>query len=363
MQIAQTVQAIDTGTNPLFKLIMDRSLQINKILARRTISQTQFTWHGRRPKPSATANGLIRKTNLDLLSWLVELYKRSAQITLNDYQNQLPWKAIAGEQRIGNQKPHGQIVDLISNQKHLSFSVRIKDMSILKSGAGEPTLGAERTYMIADHAGNWSPGWHGFDWDKTEDELSYLNRRSLLVDGKVQFDDYLHQNRRQSIYGAPYLLLKLLWQRIEDEIAFYEAELNRLQQLGVVPYAEPAKPTHACLAVGDSRSALVPVFTMQVTGSKFVGEYAAVSADAVGYQVAKLSLRFLKHTLRPMVQFVVRADEVAFYRFGLEQGFVSSWIKGAHWVYDTSIRAHVMQLGDNLSISYQKGVTEMRLAA
>ena len=363
IKIAKTIQAIDTGTNPLVKKIMDRSQQLDRAFALQTIGQTQFTWHGRRPKPSATANGCTRKTNLDLLSWLVELHKRSAEIALLDYDNQLPWKARTGEQRIGNQKPHGQIIDLISHQKHLSFSVLIKDMSILKSGAGEPSLGADRTYMIADHCGNWSPGWHGFDWDKTDDELSYLNRRSLLVDGKVQFSDYLHQNRRQSIYGAPYLLLKLLWQRIEDEIAFYESELKRLEKLGVVPYVEPAKVTHECLAVGDSRSAEVPVFTMQVNGPPFVGEYTAVSADAVGYHLAKQSLRFLKYKLRPMVQFVVRADEVAFYRFGLEQGFVSSWVKGTDWTYDMSQRAQVMQLGADLSISYKKDVTEMRLAA
>jgi hypothetical protein len=294
---------------------------------------------------------------------LVELYKRSADIRLNGYENQLPWKARAGEQRIGNQKPHGQIVDLISHQKHLSFSVRIKDMSVLKSDAGEPTLGATRSYMIADHAGNWSPGWHGFDWGKTDDELSYLNRRSLLIDGKVQFNDYLHQNRRQSIYGAPYLLLKLLWQRLEEEISFYEAELKRLEQHGIAAASKTVDYNTSCLAVGDSRSVEVPVFTMQVKGPQFRGEYASYKATDLGYAQSKERLHQLRDVLRPMVQFVVRADEVAFYRFGLEQGFISSWIKGTDWSYDKSRRAQVMPLGDNLSISYKKDVTEMHLAA
>jgi hypothetical protein len=252
---------------------------------------------------------------------------------------------------------------LISNQKHLSFSVRIKDFSIVKTGAGKPTLGATRSYMIADHGGAWSPGWHGFDWDKTDDELLYLNRRSLLIDCKVQFDDYLHQNRRQSIYGAPYLLLKLLWQRIEDEILFYEAELKRLEQHGVAAASQTSDYSITCLATGGARSVEVPVFTMQVHGPGFVGEYQSAATTDSGYSQTKVHLHHLRDVLRPMVQFVVRADEVAFYRFGLEQGFISSWIKGTDWSYDMSSRAQVMQLGADLSISYKKSLTEMRLAA
>lgn len=363
MRIAKTVQAIDTATNPIMKRIMDRSQPLTKEFAEQVIGLTQFMWHGRRPKPSVAADGQIRSTNLDLMSWLVGLSNRGATISLPDYENQLPWKARAGEQRVGNQKPHGPIIGLISHREHLSFSVRINDQSILNSTDGQARMGVHRSYMIADHAGHWSAGWHGFDWDKTDEEQAYLDRRSLLVDGKVPFTDYLHQNRRQSIYGAPYLLLKLFWQRIEDEIEFYESELKRLEKAGVAAAFESKKDSSSTLASGGSRSAEVPVFTMQVNGPQFTGEYATFTATDVVYVAVKAQLLFLKQALRPMVQFVVRSDEVAFYRFGLKQGFISSWIKGTAWEYDASRRAQVMVLGDNLSISYKTSVTEMRLAA
>lgn len=363
MRIAKTVQAIDAGTNPVMKRIMDRSQPLTLEFAEQVISLTQFMWHGRRPKPSIAKNGSERSTNLDLMSWLVGLSKRRATISLPDYGNQLPWKARAGEQRVGNQKPHGPIVGLISHREHLSFSVRINDQSILNHAADETRMGAHRSYMIADHAGRWSDGWHGFDWDKTSEEQAYLDRRSLMVGGKVPFTDYLHQNRRQSIYGAPYLLLKLFWQRIEDEIAFYESELKRLEKAGVASVLASVKGSTSTLASGESRSAEVPVFTMQVNGPEFTGEYKETEISTAGLAEVQVALQLLKQTLRPMIQFVVRADEVAFYRFGLEQGFVSAWIKGTSWKYDTTYRAQTMMLGDSLSISYKKSVTEMRLAA
>jgi hypothetical protein len=193
------------------------------------------------------------------------------------------------------------------------------------------------------------------------DERAYLKRRNLLVDGNVDYEDYIHRNRRQSVMGAPYLLLKLLWQRIEDEILFFEREIKRLQHAGVECPKDLESPLRFKIAEGDSASVEVPTFTMHLAGVPLAGEYTHVSTDALGYRLAHRSLTFLSQKLRPTVQFMVRADEVAFYRFGLEQHFVSNWIKGTFWVCTGSQRASIA-LGDTLRLSYRSGLVEKKVA-
>ncbi len=361
MQIAKTVQAIAALEHPLVSHISNRTVPLTVELCKQVMNQTQLSYHGRRPKPAYSKKGAVRKTDLDLLSLLADLSKRQARVQLTAYDNQLPWQAFAGEQHVGGTKRFGPITGLISHREHLSFSVQISDESVLKSSTGTPGFGANRTYMIADYHGQWHKGWHGFTWNMNPDERAYLKRRNLLVDGNVDYEDYIHRNRRQSVMGAPYLLLKLLWQRIEDEILFFEREIKRLQHAGVECPKDLESPLRFKIAEGDSASVEVPTFTMHLAGVPLAGEYTHVSTDALGYRLAHRSLTFLSQKLRPTVQFMVRADEVAFYRFGLEQHFVSNWIKGTFWVCTGSQRASIA-LGDTLRLSYRSGLVEKKVA-
>lgn len=362
MHIAKTVEGIATLENPLANTIMNRESSLTSKLAEQIMSLTQLSYHGRKPKPARDKKGHIRKTNLDLLSLLADLYKRLARVELSEYENVLPWQAYAGEQHVGGTRRYGRITGLVSHSKHLSFSLQMDDQSVLKSVDGDPTIGANRTYMIADYTGAWSKGWHGFTWDMTSQERAYLERRNLLVDGNVDYEDYVHQNRRQSVMGAPYLMLKLLHQRIEDEIAFFERELKRLERLGFECPVDLVSEIRFKLAQGASQSVEVPTFTMRLDGLSYTGQYTPVSTDELGYRLAHRTIRFLVRELRPIVQFMMRADEVTFYRFGLEQDFVSNWIKGPVWEHSGQQTASI-PLGETLSLSYQKGLVEKKVAA
>jgi hypothetical protein len=361
MHIAKTVLGVASMQNPLVPLIMNRNIPLTREFALMVMRQTQFSYHGRKPKSAHDNKGLVRKTNLDLLSLLVDLYKRSARIELTSYDNQLPWQAYAGQQHVGGTKRFGSITGLISHRELLSFSLQMKDESVLKSSGSKPELGAYRNYMIADYQGSWHKGWHGFSWDMNTDEKAYLERRNILVDGNVDYEDYLHLNRRQSVTSAPYLLLKLLWQRIEDEISFFEAEIKRLESLGVERPLDLEPVMRFKIAEGDSASVEVPTFTMRLYGLSFSGEYTTVTTDDLGYRLADRTINFLSHKLRPIVQFMMRADEVAFYRFGLKQDFVSSWIKGSAWNHQGRHSA-MIALGDTLRLSYQRGLVEKKVA-
>jgi len=222
MRIAKTVQAIEAGVNPIANRILNRAVPLDEAFVQQVLSLTQFTWHGRNPKTA---------TSLDILSLLVELKRREARVSIDAYQNRTPWKMTAREQHVGGTKRFGKIVDLISHRDHLSFSVRIKDESIHVVDGDQTKTGRNRSYMMVDYDGSWYENWKGFDWEKTDEEVAYLTRRKLLVDGSVSFNDYVHLNRRQSIFGAPYMILKLLSLRIEDELVFRKAEKAHIEDI------------------------------------------------------------------------------------------------------------------------------------
>lgn len=360
MQTANTLAAVASKTHPLVAQIMDRNFELSREFIRLVMRQSQFSWHGRKPKP-ALIKGSVRKTNLDLLSVLMELYYRKAEIELAAYDNKLPWQITAGEQHVGGTKRYGPIVGFAAHRELLSFSVTINDRSVFKGEDGK--FGADRNYMIADYDGSWHKGWHGLTWKMTKEERAYFTRRRLLTSNGVDFEDYIHQNRRQSIFGAPYLMAKLLMARIEDEIRFYEQELKRLEHFGVVCPSELKEEPRHRIIVGNSASKEVPTFVMEVSGPEFAGEYAAVSSDTVGYCLAHKLVRFLKYDLRPIVQFLVRADEVAFYRFGLTQGFVAHWAPEASWQRAHKSRWTSMELATGLTLRYALGKTEVKVAA
>ncbi len=346
MRIAKTVQAIEAGVDPRASRILDRSIPLDQTFVEQMLSLTQFTWHGRKPKTA---------TSLDILSLLVELQRRGARVQIDEYQNRTPWKILSGQQHVGSTKRYGPIVGLVSNQEHLSFSIRIKDES-LHVASGQPEENSHRSYMMVDYDGSWHQGWDGFDWDKTDEEVAYLNRHGLLVGDTVAFRDYVHTNRRQSIFGAPYMLLKLILMRIEDELIFRKEEKKNSKD--IERFAGDGEPPRCyCVATGPSQSISAPTFKVALNGLSCRGTYESLS-----YRDCCAMIALLERVLRPQVQFVVRADEAAFYRHGLAGDFVANWITGTSWVRESVDSSYIM-LGDTLSLSYHLGEKEKRVAA
>ena len=64
---------------------------------------------------------------------------------------------------------------------------------------------------------------------------------------------------------------------------------------------------------------------------EFSGAYAPVEDSVEGLMAAYERQKLFTYTLRPLVQFVIRADEAAFFLYGAEDLFVAPWMKGAEW--------------------------------
>ena len=329
---AKSVRAVATLEDRVAESIMNRSFTIDGDFVRQAVNGAIMSYKGRSPRPALDAKGMFQATDLDLLSFLVPLMERRAVVEIPVYENRRQRVRKEHERKIGCSN-FGTVTGLTSNEDVFSFSVRLFDQTIAVCDAKTEaeTTGANRNYMLVDVDGSWHDGWKEVVFNPTAEENAFLTEYGLWTGNTVRFQYSVHPNRRQSIYGAPYLRLKLLSARLYDEASFYRSEVKRLEALGFRLPEDVKGPVVSVEAVGNTQSIQVETMEMVFDMPNFSGAYVPVVTSEAGLREAYLRQKYLTYTLRPLVQFVVRADEVAFFRFGAKNGFVAPWMQGMVW--------------------------------
>ena len=329
---AKSVRAVATLEDRVAESIMNRSFTIDGDFVRQAVNGAIMSYKGRSPRPALDAKGMFQATDLDLLSFLVPLMERRAVVEIPVYENRRQCVQKEHERKIGCSN-FGTVTGLTSNEDVFSFSVRLFDQTIAVCDAKTDVemTGANRNYMLVDVDGSWHDGWKEVVFNPTAEENAFLTEYGLWTGNTVRFQYSVHPNRRQSIYGAPYLRLKLLSARLYDEASFYRSEVKRLEALGFRLPEDVKGPVGAVEAVGNTQSIQVETMEMVFDMPNFSGAYVPVVTSEAGLREAYLRQKYLTYTLRPLVQFVVRADEVAFFRFGAKNGFVAPWMQGMVW--------------------------------
>jgi hypothetical protein len=364
INFAKTVRNVVTLKNEYAKVIMDRSKPITEELISSLIAQGIMSYAGRNPVPALDADGNLQRTDLDLLSFLVPLAARHAVVEIPEYKNRRQVVKMEGKRKIGSGN-FGPITSLVSNRDVFSFSIKIHDKTIVVEDAlGREKLGDFRNYLVVDCNGEIYNGWNKIVWNTSVAENAFLNNKRLWTGNSVQFKYFVHPNRWQSVFGAPHLLKKMLLARITDEARFYRAEIKRLHALGI--YSTSAEFNGKCKTVreticrGATKKIAVPTMEMLLTLPKFIGSYEALPNNVDGLIEAYRRQRILTYTWKPAVQFVVRANEAAFFRFGLNadgKGKIAHWLKSRRWILakksPRSALYQTMKLSDKISILYR----------
>ena len=329
IKLAETVYDVAHLKNEYAQVIMDRNQTINDEFIGSVIAQGIMGYEGRNPKPALNENGDFVGTDLDLLSFLVPLSARGAVIEIPKYRNRRKIIKRSGERKIGTNQ-FGPITSLVSNKDVFSFSVRVHDKTIsFKNPETEKEeLGGFRSYMVVDCDGYWYDGWNRIVWDPNRSENEFLSQKGLWTGNKVLFKHYVHPNRWQSVYGAPYLLKKMLITRFNDEAGFYRQEIKRLLGLGICFPLGEKKQSRATVASGETEAIKVKTMEMNLTIPEFSGAYSPVSDSQDGLLSAYRRQKLLTYSWKPSVQFVARANELAFMRYGLD----ANKEKIAHWM-------------------------------
>lgn len=337
INFAKTVHEIAHLKNEYAQTIMNRTKMIDEDFIGAIIAQGIMGYEGRTPSPALDEDGNFQCTDLDLLSFLTPIAARGAVIEIPKYRNRRKVVKKAGERKIGSNQ-FGPITSLVSNKDVFSFSVKIHDKTIISKDleTGKENIGEFRNYMLVDCDGHWYDGWNKIVWDPSAKENEFLTNNKLWTGNSVYFQYYVHPNRWQSIYGAPHILKKMLLERLNDEAKFYRAEMKRLNDLGINLPKGAKKASKPIISEGKTEAIKVKTMEMEIAIPAFTGKYEKVSNDQDGLLKAYKRQKLLTYTFKPAVQFVTRANEAAFMKYGFDE---SGQPRIAHWMKDRSWNA------------------------
>jgi hypothetical protein len=353
-RLAKTLQAIMDGVDPVANIIRNRASPLLPVFVEKVMSLLLIGYPGRRPRKQTDRRGNPRPTDMDLASFLVMLMKKPTIIELPAYTAALPRAVFASERHLGHRR-HGHLLGLSSHRELLSFGVTIQDMNIVKrSPLEEDTLGSPRTFLIMGHDAGWHTGWQGVSWQFRQDELGFRERYDLIHDASHRdYQYFVHPNRRHSIFSRAHLLLKLLWQRIEDERRHYHH--HQIQNTTGEAVVE---------SCSSFRNIMVPSFTMSLTGLPSHGDYPVYEGQE-GISALTSYLEHLSH-LQKQVQFLVRANELAFFQYGRTNNYVANWVRGGVWDYQPGADAYrqtaVLRLTAKVALTYTADVVAKKVA-
>jgi len=364
IQFAESVQDVVYFKNEYARAIADRGVQITEEFVDAVIAQSIFGWEGRHPTPALDEDGNFQGTDLDLLSFLVPIAERGAIIELPSYRSRRASVSRTNERHVGGGSRFGAVTGLTSNQDVFSFSIRIWDNTIVVRDpeTERENIGAFRNFMLVDVTGKWHDGWDRIVWDPTAKENDFLAKNGLWIGNTVYFKNAVHPNRWQSVFGAPYLLLKMLVERLREEGSFYRKEVERLEALGLrLPEGEKKEsgPTATASSVEQQK---IKVETLEaLIDMSAYGNFQSVPNTQKGLAQAYRRQKKLTWTLKPKAQFVVRADELAYFLYGAER--VAPWMSGRSWKPFTPPRGRTvwnqMVLSNDVAYRFRrKTVTE-----
>lgn len=309
---------------------MNRKEALTDELADAILGQSLFSWEGRNPSPALDEDGNFQCTDLDLFSFLVPLADRGAVIEIPHYRNRRKIVVRADERKIGTNQ-FGPIRGLTSHQNVLSFSTLLWDNTIIKSDpeTEKEEIGAWRNYMIVDCDGHWYDGWDKIVFNPAARENDFILKHRLLTGNTIYFQYPVHPNRWQSVFGAPYLILKMLMARIKNEAEFFKHEMARLGAMGHRLSEGEKKPYKEPEYEGATEPIKVQTIEMELDLPDFTGSYTSVQNSQKGLVEAYRRRKYLTYTLRRTVQFAIRADELSFFKYG--NGRIAHWMEGRTW--------------------------------
>jgi len=343
------------------KRIQDRTKSVDD-LAKKMISAWSMDLYTRKPGPAYDEDGIFVGTDLDLACFMLALAERNAVIVLPKYKARRQVQKTEGEIIVSKDNRHGKIIGLSANKETFSFSVRLEDMNVI-TGNGTK-VGAPRNFMLVDLDGSWYEGWESIRFVPSMVENDFLNDHDLWSESKVVFKNFVHPNRWISFYGRPYFITKALVQRLGQESTHLNSEIKRLLKRGInYPEKGKKKEWPKKTSVGETEKKKVTSFEAEIDLPEPSGDFEELPLTSEALVRSSDRRTELVYHLIPKLRFMVRATELAFFKYGKKdsgQEKMPSWIQNARWERD--FRWHGKRKIWNRLIFTQPGVGELGIS-
>lgn len=321
--LSRALEELVEGKDTTAQALLMRRLHIDDVRVRTLVSRANMRWVGRRPSPALNAQGNFVGTNLDLATILVGLLQRRAVVHIPRYTRRRPKTIRADVRRIGT-TAFGHIEQLVAHPDAFSFSILLHDHSVIVPTGeihGSETIGAPRSYMVLDLDGSWHRGWKNFGFAPTASESEFFAARRVMTRSGMHCNYFVHPNRYQSFFGIPYVHLKMLLLRLEDEVFHLRQELKRL---------DPSRSSDVVKKprVRAGKTISIKAFEVELDMPAFVGspsDYFVGREGEVRVAWIERRLRTILGTWMPLVRFIVRADELAYYKYAFHTDKKPGW--------------------------------------
>lgn len=349
-EVAKTITKL--SSSDIYQRILDPADEVTDV-ADLLIQHFSYDLYSRRPGPALLDDGVLKPTDLDLACFLSALIDREAVINLPTYRARRPATVKPGEHIVSKENRHGRVVGLSSNKEVFSFSVRIFDANVITTievdDKATQSVGAYRNFMLVDIDGSWWEGWRKIEFVPSAKENHFLTDKKLWTGNTVYFDNFVHPNRWVSFYGSWYVLTKILVKRLRNEIKFRNAEVKDKLAQGITFPETPAKDASVSsewtpsqsVQVAAGKKVEVKAFEADIDldgGKEVPTEFPRYPDTVEGLVMAKVRSASLLYQIVPLLSFITRATELAFYQRIKELPAENMadfdfpfWIKGAHW--------------------------------
>lgn len=321
--LSRALERLVEGKDATAHMLLMRRLHIDDVCVRTLVAQASMRWVGRSPSPAFNTRGNLVGTNLDLATILVGLLQRRAVIHIPRYTRRRPKTVRTDVRRIGT-TAFGHIEQLVAHRDAFSFSVLLHDHSVIVPTGemhGAETIGAPRSYMVLDVDGSWYPGWKNFGFAPTTSESEFFASRRIMTRSGMHCKYFVHPNRYQSFFGIPYLHLKMLLARLEDEVLCLRQELKRLDP-------SRSSDTGKKRRTRAGKTISVKAFEVEFDMPAFVGppsDYFVGREGDVRIAWIERRLKTILGLWMPLVRFIVRADELAYYKYAFRADKKPGW--------------------------------------
>ena len=292
-----------------------------------------YDLYTRKPSPAYLTDRVFIGTDLDLAAFLYSLVGRNAVINLPIYKSMRQTKLKTGQYLTSKSNRHGQILGVTANQHTFIFSVRIKDMNVMKTDE----VGDFRNFSLTDFNGEWYSGWNKIEFIPTAKENQFITENKLWTGNTVIFNNFVHPNRWTSFFGEPYFITKILIERLTEEAQHYFTEIKAMLAEGIeFPPSEKVKEqTYTDASIDAGKQVKVKAFEVEIdvpkNGTQFL-THRKNQANLV--KLYKLRNSYI-YSIIPKLRFMTRATELAHFK---SPDLFPFWLENTEWESDYKLK-------------------------
>ena len=309
--------------NPIIKYIINRATiidyekEIEEIIPKNIFDKNPMT--------ICDENGDYVGTTLDMQSMMYHLMKEGIVINISHYDAMRGTVLKEGQNLVSKENRHGKVTGLSCSKEVWTFGYRIKDANVTTRTESSDF----RVFNVVDMNGEWYEGWDVIEFVPDKKENEFLSK--LAEGNKIVFKDFINKQRRFNIFSFQYFKMKILMNRLNDEIQYLGGLIKMMNEEDIVLPPEEKKVWPEQTRLGNEKKVVVKSVSFEVDTPPLTGEYDTIEFNLDNLKKIIDRKRYLTYTIKSQIQFYLRGEEFAHFKFANPDKPFPHWMQGLDW--------------------------------